>query len=789
MSAQHPNSSRSPIEEPPLTEFPIAPSASNACPTPRPALLWAISFILIALVYVAFGQSAEYSFLNWDDIIYIRDYPEVKKGLSWEGFVWAWTHPHYSNWHPLTTLSFMFDSTVFGSKAEGFHQHNLVLHALTAVILFQALRHLTGSVWRSAFATAIFAIHPLRVESVAWITERKDVLSGLFLMSTVWAYARYAKSPSRTRYLCVCFLFICGLLSKSVLVTVPGLLLLLDIWPLQRLNLDNANHTPLLQRVWPLLKEKIPLMLFSAGSCVATILSVDLHRPMSPPPLFERLAYIPVWCMSYVRLFLFPFDLAAHYPYVQAGPQPSLALSCLLITITISIVCWHLRKQLPLLLVTWAWFLIALLPVIGIVPPGIQIMADRYTYVAQLLFGVAITWGGAQWTASWKNKWIAPLLASCFVAFLCFFSIRQTRYWGNDEDLWSRTLEVTRENDFANGQLGDSLAVNGRLNEAEPYYREALKLNPKLTGILNNLAVVLRTRGNLAEAEELLRKALQISPWFASAKSDLVNLLLAQSKFDEAKITLEEILKADPHNFEALNRLGIILSESEPKKANYPEAIRLLTEATKLQPDNAGVYFTLGNAHFLAGNIQEAIVHLQTAIQKDPKHAKAANNLGTILSRNNRNADSATAYRYAIQADPNYIEPYDGLAELLLRMKDPEEAVRTWKAALQQNPNDLRAYFKLAWTLSTYPEARIRNGKEAEAIARRGIEINQGKEGLLFDALGTALAEQGLFEAARQSAQKALELVSASNNTAAADAIRNRLELYRDQQPFHQPGR
>ena len=746
--------------------------------------LWGICALLVLLVFVAFGQSAQYGFLNWDDIIYIRDYPEVKAGLSLKGFAWAWTHPHYSNWHPLTTLSFMFDSSVFGSNGTGFHRHNLVLHALTAILFFLALRKFTDSIWRSAFATALFAIHPLRVESVAWITERKDVLSGLFLMATLLAYAYYGKKPSLPRYLTVCVLFACGLLSKSVLVTIPPLLLLLDFWPLQRIQFSADAEGSLLQRIWPLFREKIPLIALSAGSCVATILSVDLHRPMSPPPLLARLAYIPVWCVTYTRQFVFPVDLGAHYPYVQTGPLTSIALGSILLLGAITAVCWVFRHKLPVLIVAWAWFFIALLPVIGIVPPGIQIMADRYTYVAQIGFAIAVAWVGHHLAQTWPRKWIAPTLAGVILVSLTALSFQQTRYWKTDEALWRHTVAVTHENDFGNGQLGDSLAVSGRLKEAEPYYREALRLNANLAGVLNNLALVMRSQGNLAESESLLQRATVVSPWFMGARNDLVAVQIAQNKLPEAKESIREILKMEPNNFDAVYRLGVLLSEGDPAKADYPKALEYLTRATQIQPGAAQVYFSLGNAYFLSGKVPESIAGFQAAIQRDPKHSRAANNLGTIFARVNRLPESIAAYRLAIQADPAYLDAYDGLADVLIRAKSPEEAVIAWREALRHNPNDIRAHYKLSWVLATHPESRIRDGRESESLARRGIELSGGKEGLLYDALGAACAEQGRFEEAIETTNKALDLVTAAKNAPAQEAIKIRIEGYGNKRLF-----
>ncbi|MEY5025525.1 MAG: hypothetical protein RLZZ244_1053, partial [Verrucomicrobiota bacterium] len=726
-----------------------------------------------------------YGFLNWDDIIYIRDYPQVKAGLSWEGFRWAWTHPHYSNWHPLTTLSFMLDATLFKENGAGFHIHNLLLHAATPGLLFLALRQLTGSLWRSAFAAALFAVHPLRVESVVWITERKDVLSGLFLMATLWAYAAYAKAPSLRRFLPVALLFACGLLSKSILVTVPALLLLLDFWPLRRFQPEpHDSLASLWNKARPLFLEKIPLILLSLGSCVATVLSVDLRRPMSPPPFLQRLEYIPVWWMSYVRQFFAPVDLAAHYPYSPSGPSLPVFLGALLLSALLTALCFGLRKRFPMLLMSWLWFLVALLPVIGIVPPGIQIMADRYTYVAHIGFAIAGVWIAANLLRRFQRPWLAPALGLLALGSLTAQSIRQTSIWKDDESLWRHTVAVTSQNDFGNGQLGDSLAVQGRLKEAEPFYLEALRLNPNLAGVLNNLAIVMRSQGKNAEAESYLRRATTVSPWFVGAKMDLSNLLLSQNRLADARDVLVEALKVDPDQCDALYRLGVIHSDANPALKDLPKAVQYLSRAAQLQPGNPQIFFSLGNAHFLAENAEAAIQAMQTALRLEPKHSRAANNLGTIFNRLNRLPESIQAYRMAVAADPAYFDAFDGLAESLFRANAPGEALQAWREILRQKPDDLRALFKIAWVLSTHPDPQIRNGSEAEALARKGIELSQSKEFGLFDALAAALAEQGRFPEAVEASRKSLEMLENVPNPQLKQAVAARLETFRQGKPF-----
>ena len=741
---------------PPPSENPSAPRRSPSWIAPS-----ALGLALVGLVFTAFGASLGYGFLNWDDIIYIRDYPEVSAGLSWRGFGWAWTHPHYSNWRPLTTLSFMLDTTLFGKNGAGFHWHNVLLHAGATVFFFLALRRMTGAAWKSAAAAAVFAIHPLRVESVAWITERKDVLSGLFLMATLYAYAGHARKPSPGNLAKVALLFACGLLSKSILVTLPLLLLLLDFWPLQRASLPPFRHggwRNALSEWKPLLWEKLPLIFLSALSCIATLLSVDDHRPMDPPPLLPRLAYVPVWLVTYLRLFLFPHSLGAHYPYHPAGPEWTLFVGCLWGVLAVGYVTWILRDSLPMVLLGWGWFLLAVLPVIGILPPGIQIIADRYTYVPQAALGISIVWALPERLPRWARIGSTAL----WIGLLTLLARAQTTHLRNDEALWRRTLEVTSENDFGNGQMGDAYAVQNRIDEAEPHYREALRINPRLPGVLNNLAFVLRSRGKFSEAEPILRQAIEISPWFANPRSELADVLLAQGKHGAALEQLEALLKIEPRNPSALYRAGMLYGEGQPEVRDPQKALPLLTLAAEIQPGHPEIHLGLGNTLFQAGRSAEAAVQFERALQSDPKHFRAANNLGTVLVRSQRPAEAAAAYRKALEIQPDYPEALDGLAGALLQIKNHAEAAEVLLRFLKARPEDPRALYKLGWLRATSREEPLRNGRDAEAFARKLIEIKNGQDPLALDLLAAAFAEQGRFAEARRQMEELLRAVDAA---------------------------
>jgi tetratricopeptide (TPR) repeat protein len=374
-------------------------------------------------------------------------------------------------------------------------------------------------------------------------------------------------------------------------------------------------------------------------------------------------------------------------------------------------------------------------------------------------------------------------VATLVLAALLTLSFFQTTHWKNDEALWRHTVQVTRENDFANGQLGDSLAVQNRFSEAEPFYREALRLNPSLAGVLHNLALVERQKGNPAEAESLLRRATQISPWFTSAQLDLVSVLTVQKKYQEAIDLLTPILQREPHNTDALLQSAVILSENLPSPENLALALQRVQQALTLRPEWPEAHFISGNVLLLSNSPDEAMKAYDTALQKNPRLAPAAHNLGTLLARANRFPEASAAYQKAIAANPDSVEAYDSLADIYVRQKMPAAAISVWKQSLQRKPNEIRVLYKLAWILSTHPEASVRNGKEAEHFAQQAISIAKGSEPLLFDALAAAYAEQERFPEAVESQQKALATLSNKANPLHG-ALSARLSNYQAKLPF-----
>jgi tetratricopeptide (TPR) repeat protein len=489
----------------------------------------AISALLVILVFAVFGQTLGHGFVNYDDNKYVYDNPIVSKGLSLPGIAWAFTHVYASNWHPLTTMVHMLDCQLYALRPAGHHLTNVLLHAASCVLLFLLLLDMTGATWRCAFVAALFAIHPLRVESVAWISELKDVLSGLFFVLTLWAYLRYTRRPeSMGRYASVLLCFALGLMSKPMLVTVPFVLLLLDCWPLDRFR--NASRIP------ALLKEKIPLFALSLLSCVATSFAQKgAIQPGEHFPLPIRLGNALAAYVVYLGKLLYPRHLAVLYPLVKEGPPAWQVAGASLLLAALTAGAYLLRRRQPCLLVGWLWYLGMLVPVIGILQVGSQAYADRYTYLPQIGLCIAVTWAVADWSLGWRYRHL--LLGSIAAIYLSVLSIaawHQTTYWRDNITLWTHTLECTRDNYIAHNNLGNALTMRRRPAEAIAQFQEALQIQPAYTLARYNLGVALAGQGRTGEAIPQFQQVLQARPDYLLARCYLGVALAEEGRPREA---------------------------------------------------------------------------------------------------------------------------------------------------------------------------------------------------------------------------------------------------------------
>jgi hypothetical protein len=474
---------------------------------------------LIALVWFVFGQTVTFPFINFDDPEYVYEVPEINQGLNAHGVIWAFTNVPSPSWSPLTNISHMIEAQVYGMKAGGYHLTNVALHTIGAVLVFLVLLQATGAFWRSAFVAAIFAIHPLRAESVVWITERKDVLSGVFFMLTLWAYIIYARKPGVMRYGLVFIALACGLMSKPMLVTTPVVFLLLDYWPLHR-------ATEL--REWrKLLVEKIPLLALSALSCVATIvIQTVAESSFAPPSLLSRTKNALVSVIIYIKQTLWPTDLSVFYPHPRDHLSNWLVLIAALLILGITGIALIVWRKRPYVVVGWFWYLLMLTPVLGIVQAGRQAHADRFTYLPQIGLCVLVTWMIADWTAGWwKRREILAVAGTVTVLVLASVARTQAGYWQDSELLWSHAIAVTKNNGFAHASLADLLLRGGRLDEAILHCQEALKIEPGNADAHNNLGLALLQKGDEKEAAAEFRKSLEIDPNQMNAAPNLAWIL------------------------------------------------------------------------------------------------------------------------------------------------------------------------------------------------------------------------------------------------------------------------
>ncbi len=727
-----------------------------------------VCFLLALGVFFIFGRTCGYGFVNFDDDSYFSSNYHVKAGLTWKGGLWAFQTGHASNWHPLTWLSLMLDAQIFGTGPAGPHLTNVILHAANAMLLFLLLKRLTGTLWPSAFVAAVFAIHPLRVESVAWVSERKDVLSGLFFMLTLLMYVRYAQKRSRVEgrgssgnvaklalgsrlwtldYSLALMFFALGLMSKPMLVTLPFLLLLLDYWPLRRLDFSTLS----VQRsiVWRLILEKIPFLLLSAFSCVATVLAQrQAIKPMMILPLTLRGDNAMVSYATYLLQMIWPENLAAYYPYRFDMPTwQMVGAGALLFSLTL--LAFLTARRFPYLLTGWLWYLGMLVPVIGLVQVGGQSHADRYTYLPQIGLSLAAVWAMRDLTAFWRWRRQVLVGASvCVIAALMGCAWKQTAYWRNDEALWEHTIACTSGNYTAHNNLGYVLAAQGRTTEAIEHYQKALKIDPDCAESDNNLGTVFLNQGRLDKALEYYRQALAIDPNFAEAQNNLGILLTKQGKTTEAIEHYRKAIELNPNRAEFYNNLGNLLGT----QGRSNEAIALFQKALEVEPDFAKVHYNLANIAFAQGQWEEAIEHYQQALKQMPDSTHARYQLGLALQCRGKYAAAIAQFQKVIELDPLHIT----------------------------------ARNNLAWMLATCPEASLRNGPKAVELAQRAVQLSAGISPQILDTLAAAFAEAGRFPEAVTTARQALDLSVAQNNKALTEVIQNQLKLFEGHSPYHE---
>ncbi len=623
--------------------------------------------ILIALSVIVYAPLAGFGFVTWDDPTYVYSNPQVAQGLTWQGIQWAFTSTVASNWHPATWLSHMLDVQLYGMNPGPHHITSLVLHILNTLLLFGLLFRMTGAWGRSAFAAGLFALHPLHVESVAWIAERKDVLSTLFWMLTIAAYVAYVRRPRPGRYLLVLALFGLGLMAKPMLVTLPFVLLLLDFWPLQRVEVGHSAGQSALaafrQQVPGLLRlvrEKLPLFALAAVSSAVTVLA-QRHggavRGLEAVPLGLRLANALAAYLAYIGKMVWPVRLAAFYPLGAATPVFEACLGALLL-FAVTVFAVRARRRHGYLLVGWLWYVGTLVPVIGLVQVGDQSMADRYTYVPLIGLFLIAAWGAPELLARWQHGRLAlPAAAGCVLLACAALAGAQVRYWSDSAALWQRALAVTEGNYIAHNELGDILMEQGRVEEAIPHFVESLRIKPGFALAQINLGLALMRQGKFDEAARSFGEAVRITPGFAEAHDEWGQALARQGKFDEAIGQYTEAVRLKPDFALAQANLGTALMQ----QGRFDEAARSLEEALRLKPEFPEAHHRLGNVLARQGRANEAIGQYTEALRLKPDFAEAHNDLGVTLGQQGRLEEAAQHFGEALRLKPGFADAINNL--------------------------------------------------------------------------------------------------------------------------------
>jgi tetratricopeptide (TPR) repeat protein len=676
-------------------------------PASGPAAIW-IALALAALTIAIYAPVRDAGFLSFDDPQYVTENPHIARGLTWSGIRWALTAQHAANWHPLTWVSHMLDISLFGlSSAAPHHWINVALHAVSALLLFLLLIRMTGALWQSAFVAALFAVHPLRVESVAWVAERKDVLSVLLSVVALHAYVSYTRRPQFWRYALLVAVFALALMAKPV-VTLPFVLLLLDVWPLERARLQWDQLAKWLR----LAAEKVPLLALSFASSLITLEAQSKAGAVSEAFSFgERAANALSAYVTYLGQMLWPAGLAAFYPY---RPLPAWwVIICALFLMAACVMAFKQARRRPYAFVGWFWYVGTLVPVIGLVQVGQQAGADRYTYIPFIGIALMLVWAASDALGGWcDSRHLLSVAAGVLIAASAVAANAQVRYWKNDAALWRRAVDVTENNYFAHMNYGVVLAAAGKGDAAIAEYSQALAIQPRLAEAHNARGVIRMERGEFEPAIADYREAIRIKPNYAEPHANLGAALAQLGQMSEAASHLKMALDMEPENAKFRQNMGFALAQ----QGKLDEAIAEYKEALRLKPGVADVHNKLGSALFAQGKLDEAIDQYQKALRIQPAFADALNNLGMSVERQGNAEHAIALYSDALRARPDFADAHNNLGVALARQNKVDEAVRHFAEAVRIQPRHLSARNNLGFLLTRQGKTREAQREFSEAL-------------------------------------------------------------------------
>jgi tetratricopeptide (TPR) repeat protein len=738
--------------------------------------LW-ICLALAAFTVALYAPALRCQFLIFDDPVYVTENRHVQAGLTPASVVWAFRVTTVGNWHPLTMLSHILDCQIYGLRPWGHHLTSILFHAANSALVFLVLMRMTGAVWRSACVAALFAAHPAHVESVAWVSERKDVLNSFFCLLSIWAYVRYAANANcqlsiinYQLWLCVVF-FALALMAKPMAVTLPCVLLLLDFWPLGRVSRSSLAR---------LFIEKTPMFALSAVWCGITVWAQGVGQAVASEAdlsISERIMHTPIAYLDYVRLLVFPWHLSAYYPYDHHVSLMRAAAS----GAALALMTWLAlagARQRPWLAVGWLWFLGMLVPVIGLVQVGGQGWADRYVYLPSIGFFVAVVWAGAEWASRHPAvKLLVPLLGAALVAVTSV----EIPYWHDTRTLFGRAMEVTDNNYLAMTLVGSMEEDRGKLDEAIRLYRQALACKPIYPEAHFFLGRALEEKGRTADAMSEYREALRLRPDFDTAHTMFGLLLAKEKKFGEAVAQYQAALKSDPESAAAQSDWGMALAMEgkwQESGAHYEQAVRL-------DPTLAEAHSGLAVAYLQTGRLAEGTAELRAALKLNPGDTESRRNLGQALNQQQQWPEAAELLQpLALSELTNANVQFQcGLA--LEHLGQSRDALSHYAAALRQNPDFPDALQHSAWIAATEGQPELRNGTQAVEWAARACELTGQKRPSMLLTLAAAYAEAGRFGDALVAVGKAEELAKAQGqNELVAEAGRLRA-AFAAGRPFH----
>jgi tetratricopeptide (TPR) repeat protein len=676
-----------------------------------------VCLFLVAAAAIVYGQMLKHDFVYYDDNIYVTDNDPVMAGMTAASMKWAFTTFEAEFWHPLTWLSLMLDTQLFGVNPSGYLFTNLLLHIFSTLLLFFILSRTTRSVWQSGMVAALFALHPLHVESVAWIAERKDVLSTFFWMLTMLFYVYYVERPRLISYLAVLLFLALGLMAKTMLVTLPFVLILFDYWPLGRIQYSSSLKSFSLSAL-VLIREKIPLIVLACIAGIGTVVAQQSGgsiRSLEAIPIFSRVSNALVSYIGYLIKMLWPFKLACFYPFPDAIPWWQVAGS---IFFLILISWWAIRcaRQNPYFIVGWLWYLGTLVPVIGFLKIGSFAMADRYTYVSLIGISIILIWGVPELLARIQyRKLLIPALAGGVLAVCLLATWIQVQTWQNGFTLFTHALKVTSDNYWAHNALGVAYKNQKRFDAAIEHFFAALRLKPNYLPIYINLGSAYFLQNQTAEAIRYFSEAARRSPNLEEARESLGILFDKTGEPDKALAQFEATLRINPENAIAHRFMGNALSS----RGRWVEAGHHLSEALRIQPDNANVHYNLGLVFENQGKLTDAIEQYSAALKINPNYADAHFNLANVLAGQRKFDAALSHYQKTLAIQPDRIQALNNLAFVYAGKNEYEKAISTLLQLAELQPDNANIYYNVAGM-------KAKQGKAAESINWLEISLNRG---------------------------------------------------------------